>query len=99
MVTWNFEVIKLMIKTAQQDRVTFLAKSSANVRYREDSPTSESSESSESSSLQLDWEEEEAKMRILDKMKNSINELAQKANEDYVLFSWENIAFGDKQPY
>ncbi|CAO3628425.1 unnamed protein product [Mucor hiemalis] len=99
MVTWNFEVIKLMIKTAQQDRMTYLAKSSANIRYREDSPASKSSESSESSSLQLDWEQEEAKLRILDKMKNNIDELAQKANEDYVWFSWESIAFEDKQSY
>ncbi|KAG1451352.1 hypothetical protein G6F46_006935 [Rhizopus delemar] len=68
MVTWKFETIQLMIQTAQQDNMTFLAKPAASkICYREDSPASEGSNNtttdSTSSSAELDWEEEEKKLR------------------------------------
>jgi hypothetical protein len=34
----------------------------------------------------------------MEKIESNLMELAKKANEQYVLFSRENIVFGDKQP-
>ncbi|CAO3661901.1 hypothetical protein CU097_002575 [Rhizopus azygosporus] len=64
MVTSNFEAIQLMIQTAQQDNMTFLAKpATSNICYREGSPISEGNNitdtDSESYSVELGWEEEE----------------------------------------
>ncbi|CEI92304.1 hypothetical protein RMCBS344292_06569 [Rhizopus microsporus] len=102
MVTWNFEAIQLMIQTAQQDNMTFLAKpATSKICYREDSPASEGSNTtntdSSSSSVELDWEEDEKKLRIMENIESNLTELAKKANEQYVSSSWENIVFG-KQP-
>ncbi|KAI9487694.1 MAG: hypothetical protein EXX96DRAFT_615451 [Benjaminiella poitrasii] len=102
MVTWNFEAIQLMIQTVQQDNMTFLAKpATSKICYREDSPASEGSNitntDSSSSSVELDWEEDEKKLRIMENIESNLTELAKKANEQYVSSSWENIVFG-KQP-
>lgn len=100
MVTWNFEAIQLMIRTAQQDNIKFLAKSSTSkICYREGPLTSEGSDiDSASSAVELDWEEEEKKMRIMEKIESDLTELAKKTNEQYVTFSWENIVFAIGNP-
>ncbi|KAI9482742.1 MAG: hypothetical protein EXX96DRAFT_599514 [Benjaminiella poitrasii] len=92
MVIRNFEAIQLMIQTAQQDNMNFLAKSATSkICYREDSPASEDSNitntGSASSSVELDWEEEEKKLRIMEKIESNLTELAKKTNEQYVSFS------------
>lgn len=99
MVTWKFEAIQLMIQTAQQDNMTFLAKpATSKICYREDSPASEgSNNTSTSSSAELDWEEEEKKLRKMENSESSLTELTKKDNGQYVSSSWENIVFG-KQP-
>ncbi|KAL0080270.1 hypothetical protein J3Q64DRAFT_1241793 [Phycomyces blakesleeanus] len=103
MVTSNFEAIRLMKQTAKQDNMNFLAKpATSKICYKEDSPASEggsiTNTDSESSSIELDWEEEEKKLRIMEKIDSNLTERAKKINEQYVLFSWENVVFGDKQP-
>lgn len=103
MVTWNFEAIQMMMQTAQQDNMRFLSKpATSSICYREDSLASKGSNitNSESTcfSVVLDWEEEEKKLRIIDKIENSLTELAKEANELYMFPPWENIVFGDKQP-
>ncbi|KAI9252231.1 hypothetical protein EDC94DRAFT_281146 [Helicostylum pulchrum] len=98
MVTWNYEVIQLMIQTAQQDNMTFLLKpATSKICYREDSPEPEGSHTnSRASSVELDWEEEEKRSRIMEKIEGNLTELTKKVNEQYVMFSWEDIVFGDK---
>ncbi|CAO3657291.1 unnamed protein product [Mucor hiemalis] len=82
-VTWNFEAIQRMIQTAQQDNMTFLAKSAkSKICYREDSPASQGSNTTDtdstSSSVELDWEEDEKKLRIMENIKSNPTELPQR---------------------
>ncbi|KAI9469028.1 MAG: hypothetical protein EXX96DRAFT_492230, partial [Benjaminiella poitrasii] len=70
MVTWNFNIIQLIIKIFQQDNAQFLSElAPSSSFYREDSPASESTSSqASSSSPKIEWEEDERKMRILEKI-------------------------------
>ncbi|CAO3657292.1 unnamed protein product [Mucor hiemalis] len=72
-----------MIQTAQQDNMTFLAKSATSkICYREDSPASQGSNTTDtdsiSSSVELDWEEDEKKLRIMENIKSNPTELPQR---------------------
>ncbi|KAI7896550.1 uncharacterized protein EV154DRAFT_587561 [Mucor mucedo] len=95
MVTWNFEAIKLMIQTAQKDDIAFLTKpTTPKICYRDDSPSSEGIDNnaeSSSSSVDVSWEEDEKKLRIMEDIENNLAELLKKTNEQYVSSSWENI--------
>ncbi|KAG2208145.1 hypothetical protein INT47_010507 [Mucor saturninus] len=103
MVTWNFEAIKAMIRTTQQDNMTFLARpNTSNIYYRENSTGSEGSDSthtdSSSSSVDISWEEDKKKLRVMENIESNLAELSKKANEQYVSSSWEDIVFSSKQP-
>ncbi|CAO3663902.1 unnamed protein product [Rhizopus stolonifer] len=90
-VIQNFEIIKLIIDIAKEDDLVFLSSTlTPNTIYREDSPLSSSSSSISSLSSQ-NWEAEERKIRILQKIDAAITGFTE--NNEYVAYSWEDIVY------
>ncbi|KAI8644836.1 hypothetical protein BD408DRAFT_430115 [Parasitella parasitica] len=86
MVTRSFEAIQLMIKTAEKDNTTCLAKpATSKICYKEDFLISEerniANTNSSSSFVELDWEEDEKKLRIMESIESNFMLLAEKANK------------------
>lgn len=63
-------------------QLQFLAQPATSSCYRKDFPISETNSSqTASSSTKIEWEEEERKTRVLEKIKNCLSELNNKVSE------------------
>ncbi|KAI8058818.1 hypothetical protein BDF21DRAFT_348766 [Thamnidium elegans] len=86
-------MIQLIIDIAKDDNLVFLFPALArDTIYREDSSSIPSSNpTSNSSSLSQNWEAEEKKTRIMQKIDAATTELTE--SNEYVAYSWEDIVF------
>lgn len=87
-----------MCEIALQDDIIFLKNTTNLNTFREDSPdissqSSQSRESSVDSSTTNQWEIQERKERIMDKIQTAIKDLMETEDEEYIKDCWEDLKF------
>lgn len=87
-----------MCEIALQDDLNYLKNSTSHNTFREDSPGTDSqssqlSQSSSDSSATKEWETNERKTRIMNKIEAAIKDLEEADDEQYIRTCWEDLEY------